>query len=83
MRPFTCRIKTHREYDKMAKAEIKIGDKVKAGFTKPAGLPRKYTEGVVTGFAPGGNVYVKYCRQGKPDATGCFSKNQISLIEAA
>ena len=67
----------------MAKAEIKIGDKVKAGFTKPAGLPRKYTEGVVTGFSPGGSVYVKYCREGKPDATGCFSKNQISLIEAA
>ena len=67
----------------MKNTEIKVGDKVKAGFTKPAGLPRKYAEGVVTGFSLGGSVYVKYCREGKPDATGCFSKNQISLIEAA
>lgn len=66
----------------MKNIEIKVGDKVKAGFTKPAGLPRKYTEGVVTGFS-GKNVYVKYHREGKDDATGCFSPKQITIIEAA
>lgn len=65
----------------MTNTELKVGDKVKAGSRKPAGLPRKYTEGVIVGFGFN-NVTIKFLENGE-EKLRVVSKNQCTLIEAA
>ena len=65
----------------MKNSEIKIGDKVKAGFRKPAGLPREYVEGVVVSLSLT-KVAIEYFDE-KNEVIGVALKKHCTLIEAA
>lgn len=65
----------------MKNAEIKIGDKVKAGLEKRPRLPRQYVEGVVDSF--GLNKVVIKCLDNGEEVLKVALKKHCILVEAA